>query len=142
MKEAGSAPLLAIDPGRDKCGIAVVDVNASLLYHRVVPTPDLAHELQALLVQFRPTRVLLGDGTSSRALRPLVQEAIHGRGALEVVSERHTTERAREEYWRRHPPKGLWRLVPRGLRVPPQPYDDYAAYVMACDFLARLKTDR
>lgn len=76
----------------------------------------------------------------SRGLRPLIEKIIGESGlaiAVEVVSERHTTERARNEYWRHNPPKGLWRLVPLGLQVPPVPYDDYAAYCMALDFLAR-----
>lgn len=56
---------------------------------------------------------------------------------VERVDERHTTERARAEYWRAHPPRGLWRLVPLGLQVPGEPYDDFAALIMARDFLAK-----
>ena len=132
--------MLAIDPGSDKCGVAIVDDGASLLFHEVVSTAALGEHLASALRQFSPRRVLLGDGTMSRGLRPLIEKIIGESGlaiAVEVVSERHTTERARNEYWRHNPPKGLWRLVPLGLQVPPVPYDDYAAYCMALDFLAR-----
>lgn len=130
--------ILAIDPGRDKCGLAVVDGDAALFHHSVVPTVELGASVGALMTQFAPDRILLGNGTTWRKLRPVVEDAIGDSAALEVVNERHTTERAREEYWRRHPPRGLRRLVPRGLQVPPEPYDDFAAYVMALDYLANV----
>lgn len=132
--------VLAIDPGSDKCGLAVVDEGGTLLFHEVAPTAALTEHLSSALRQFLPGRVLLGDGTRSRGLRPLIERAVEASGlpiAVEIVSERHTTERARNEFWRRNPPRGLWRLVPLGLQVPPVPYDDYAAYCIALDFLAR-----
>jgi hypothetical protein len=127
--------LLAIDPGRDKCGVAVVDGSAVLLHHEVVATAALRAALDRLVKQFSPQRILLGDGTASRLVQPLVAEA--SAAPLEIVNERHTTERGREAYWRHNPPRGLRRLLPLGLQVPPVPYDDYAAYCMALDHLGR-----
>lgn len=136
-----SAPrltVLAIDPGRDKCGLAVVDEDGRLLFHAVVATDGLGEGVEQALRQFCPQRVLLGDGTSSRGLRPVIEQAM-GRATpavpLEIVSERHTTERGRVAYWKHNPPRGLGRLIPDGLRVPPVPIDDYAAYCMALDYL-------
>lgn len=146
------APLLAIDPGRDKCGLAVVDGTGALLHREVIPTVQLTHRLALLLERFAPARVLMGNGTSWRKLRPVVEEVIlvHrsrlSRGAtdsdlaLEVVNERYTTERAREAYWKHNPPRGLRRLVPLGLQVPPEPYDDYAAWCMAVDYISQLSS--
>jgi hypothetical protein len=54
-----------------------------------------------------------------------------------VVEERHSTERARARYYQDHPPHGWQRLLPAGLRVPSEPYDDYAAVVMAEDYLQK-----
>ena len=45
--------------------------------------------------------------------------------------------RARELYFREHPPRGWRRLVPTGLQLPPVPVDDYAAILIARRFLAR-----
>ncbi|CAN0394535.1 unnamed protein product, partial [Phaeothamnion confervicola] len=42
---------------------------------------------------------------------------------------------ARQRYYVENPPKGLWRLVPMGLQVPSVPVDDFAAVVMAEDYL-------
>jgi len=48
-----------------------------------------------------------------------------------MVSEELTSRLARERYWEDNPPRGLARLIPLGLRVPPRPVDDYAALIIA-----------
>lgn len=140
MSEPLPPAVLAIDPGRDKCGIAVVDDGGALLFHEVAMTAAMPEHLPRVLRQFAPRRVLLGNGTWSRGLRPIIDKALEETGAaitVQLVDERHTTERGRAAYWRHNPPRGLWRWVPIGLRVPPVPYDDYAAWCMALDYLER-----
>jgi hypothetical protein len=135
---APDAPLLAIDPGRDKCGLAVVDARGGLLCHEVAATAELESRLEALLRGFSPSRVLMGDGTKSRDLRPKVIEVVERVQPgvqVDTVGERHTTERGRLAYWRQNPPKGLLRWVPEGMRVPPEPYDDYAAWCLALSWM-------
>jgi hypothetical protein len=52
------------------------------------------------------------------------------------VREKGTTLRARELYWRLYPPKGVQRLIPKGLRVPPRSeMDDFAAWAIVLEFL-------
>ena len=82
---------------------------------------------------FQPARVLLGGSTGSREIFREINQVT----GLEpvVVDERYTTERARKRYFVDHPPRGLWRLVPLGLQLPPVAIDDYAAVVMAEDYL-------
>lgn len=76
--------------------------------------------------QHGPERYLVGAGTSAKRLLPQLQDwfpTIH----WELASERNTTLQARELYFRHHPPRGWRRLLPKGMRVPPEPYDDFAA---------------
>ena len=40
-----------LDPGRDKCGLAVVDEKGGCLFHQVVPTPALEKHLQRLYAE-------------------------------------------------------------------------------------------
>ena len=35
------------------------------------------------------------------------------------------------DYWREHPPRGLMRLIPVTMQVPPVPVDDYVAVILA-----------
>ena len=55
---------------------------------------------------------------------------------VRVVDETHSTERARLRYFKDHPPTGLRRFLPLSLLFPPELYDDYAAVVLAEDFIA------
>jgi hypothetical protein len=54
---------------------------------------------------------------------------------LIFVSEENSTLEAQERYWKDNKPKGLWRLVPTTLRVPPGPVDDYAAIILGERYL-------
>jgi hypothetical protein len=120
--EVSGAVLVAFDPGRH-VGVAWVTAGGSLLHGAIVGLADLPH-----LPVPAGARVVAGDGTGSRALAA-------GLAELGVVAERidetGTSEVARLLYWRRHPARGVHRLVPLGLRVPPRPIDDFAAYAIA-----------
>ena len=74
----------------------------------------------------------MGDGTGSEAVVALLER----RGlAPEMVPEAGTSLEARALYFQANEPRGLARLVPVGLRVPPGLIDDYAAYAIALRWL-------
>ena len=76
----------------------------------------------------------MGNATWSKRLKPLVKEAA-GKIPLKLVNEKHSTERARLRYLKENPPGGLWKLLPITLQVPKEPYDDYAAIILAEDYI-------
>jgi hypothetical protein len=120
--------MIAIDPGL-RIGVAWVDASGRLVRGEVVDAKAL--EAYAIPVG---ARVVVGDGTGSEAL----SASLRARGvAHELVDEHGTSEEARALYWRDHPPRGLARLVPAGLRTPPRSLDDYAAYAIALRALRR-----
>lgn len=127
-------PLLAIDPGREKTGLAVVLPDGSSPLHEIVPAADLAAHVAALRERFGFTVVVLGDRTSSAEARS--QLAALGGLAVVAVDEHRSTEEARSLYFRENPPRGLGRLFPAGLRTPPGPIDDYAAWILGLRYRA------
>ena len=135
MRHRGEKPrrVLAIDPGRDKCGVIVVDERDGVLARGVVPLDLAAPIARDWSLAHRPDRLLIGGGTGSRALRDLLQEL---NLPVSVVPEAHTTRRARERYCKENPPGGIFRLkFLQGLFTPPVPVDDYAALIIAEDYL-------
>ncbi len=66
----------AIDPGREKCGVAIVDEDGHVLDQAVVVTARLADELTARVKDFRPECILLGNGTTSHAAEEAVRAAV------------------------------------------------------------------
>ena len=114
--------LVAFDPGRN-VGVAYVSPAGELLRAAVVPPEDVT------AVEVPPgATVLVGDGTGSAAVVAALRSAGH---EPVLVPEEGTTLEARELYFRDHPPGLLMRLLPRGMRWPGRPLDDYAAYAIA-----------
>jgi len=125
--------VLAVDPGRQKCGIAVC-APGKILAHRVVSLGDLASVAAQWTATFRVERVVIGAGTGARgALDVLAGLSV----AVLEVNEVGTTLAARARYFDDHPPRGWRRLLPRSLLTPAEPYDDYAAIVLGEAYLAR-----
>lgn len=99
----------------------------------IVPTASLEAVVRDWIRRYEPEQLVMGAGTSSRHARQALQKL----GApVALVPEAHTTERARKRYFQEHPPRGWRRLIPLGLQVPPTPVDDYAAVLIAEDFLS------
>ena len=124
----------AIDPGREKCGVAVVDEDGRVLEQAVIATVLLADEMTARVKEFRPERILLGNGTTSRTAEETIREAIPD-VPVEIVDEYRTTDDARIAYWKANPPSGWRRFFPTSMQVPPAPVDDYVAVILARRYL-------
>ena len=134
--------VLAIDPGRAKSGIAIVDRGSGRCLERaVVPTDSLVVEVGSRL-RARPEIDLfvLGSGTSSRTLSAALQSA-YPHLQVELVDEHGSSQRARAIYCRENPAWGWRKLLPQGLRHPERPYDDYVATLLAQEYLARVGSE-
>ncbi len=123
--------VLAVDPGREKCGAAVCEPGA-VLARRIVRPEDLAAVARQWVAVFNVDRIIVGNRTGSRAVHEVLEDL---RVPVEAVEEQGTTLAARARYFRDHPPRWWRRLLPLSLQVPPEPYDDYAAIVMAEAYL-------
>ena len=126
-----SRPVLAIDPGREKCGVAVLASDGRVLVQEVVATAALDAAVGALIRAYEPN-VIMGNGTTSADAKKRV-EALGV--SVTLVDEYRTTDAAKCAYWEAHPPRGWRRLMPRGMLVPPVPVDDFVAVILAQRFL-------
>ena len=130
--------LLAVDPGRDKCGVCVVDGNGEIKYQRVIETARLEEVVSELGSRFELQTIVLGNGTTSAEAARRIS-AIAKDIQIEVVDEKHTTEQARVEYWKKKPPRGWRRLLPTSMQVPPEPVDDIVAEILARRFIKKIR---
>ena len=126
-------PIIAVDPGREKCGIAVVHQGEGVLEQKVVVTAQLKIVVEELLTQYQGKQIVIGDGTSSLEAKKRLEDLVIKDEVVEVilVDERHSTDQARIRYWQEHPPKGWKKLIPVTMQVPPGPVDDYVAVILA-----------
>ncbi|MBP2654190.1 MAG: Holliday junction resolvase YqgF [Firmicutes bacterium] len=130
--------IIAVDPGRQKCGVAVVG-RGGVVVKMVVETVSLGGVVSELAEQYKIRTVVVGNRTSHNAAVKIIEgvEINGGPPTIELVDEHRSTDEARGRYWIDHPPRGLARLWPVTLRVPPVPVDDYVAVILAERYFAK-----
>ncbi len=119
---------IGLDPGRN-LGVAYVHEDGRLERAEII----LLEELSYLKL---PTgsQIIVGDGTGSERVQRLLHER---KLVFHLVDESGTTLEARALYFKAHPPPFWMRLLPQGLRFPPRPIDDYAAYAIVLRYLEK-----
>jgi len=126
--------VLAIDPGTSKCGMALVrrtqEGKLQMLWHEVVPTESLVERLATAEEVSSYHQIIVGGGTSSHSAVRQIREKMPSMGIL-LVDEKNTSLQARERYWEQNRRRGWRRLLPATLQVPPEPVDDFVAYILA-----------
>jgi RNase H-fold protein (predicted Holliday junction resolvase) len=141
MKEQQSLTqpmILGFDPGKDKCGVAVMGVDRQLYYHEVVPSPNALAQISQLRLKYPISLLVMGDQTTAKRWKQQLSDELSEAINIILVDERYSTLEARDRYWQMYPPKGLTRLLPEGMRQPPRPIDDIVAILLIERYLARL----
>lgn len=127
--------VIAVDPGRDKCGIAVAKADGTVLAKGIVARTEIGERIRELARAHGVDTVVIGDRTGSRALAQEIRAAPGQAGAdplrLVFVDEHESSTEGRRRYLKDHPLRGLGMLVPLSLRTPGEPFDDYVAVILA-----------
>lgn len=125
--------ILAIDPGREKTGIAILK-NSDVLEHKIINSEELVQIIKSLLEKYIIKTIVMGNGTSSKKKYDLLKQEFIDKDIV-LINEYRTTDEARKLYFQENPPKGWKKLIPLGMQVPPVPVDDYAAIVIGRKYL-------
>jgi RNase H-fold protein (predicted Holliday junction resolvase) len=133
--------ILGFDPGRDKCGLAVMDGNRQLLYHQVLRTAQTIAQIGDLCLQYNVSRIVMGDQTTSKQWQQRINAAFPHL-PISLIDERYTSLEARDRYWQMYPANWLVSLIPQGMRQPPRPIDDLVAIIAIERYLAKLDRER
>lgn len=126
--------ILAVDPGSMKCGLAVVTDEMIVLNKRVVNLQSLPDAIQQLCDEYSVSVIVIGDRTHSKIIRAGLK-SLPGLSVIMVNEDKSSLE-GRYRYLKENT-KGLARLLPVGLRIPREPYDDYVAVILAERFLKK-----
>jgi RNase H-fold protein (predicted Holliday junction resolvase) len=130
--------ILGFDPGRQKCGVAIVGVDRLVCYYQVVPSDTAIATIQQLQQQFSISLIVMGDQTTSQEWKHRLQEQLADSLPIVLVDERNSSLEARDRYWQMHPARGAASLVPKALRRIPRPIDDIVAILLIERYLGNL----
>ncbi len=123
--------ILGFDPGKDKCGVAVMGTtDNNISYHQVVPSESAISTIQSLCEQFPIDLLVMGDQTTSKKWKQKLTLSLSPSIVITQIDERYSSLEAKERYWQMYPATGLNRLIPLGMRTPPRPVDDIVAIVL------------
>lgn len=128
--------IIAIDPGKDKTGIAVFNQAKTLLEKKVALTSQLDQEISFFSKKYNATLLIMGSGTNSKKLASKITVS-NPKMDIVYINEKGSTLEARTLYWREHEPKWFLRIFPRSFLLPPEQYDDYAAVVIGLRYLGK-----
>jgi len=128
--------ILGVDPGSSKTGVALLTEDGEIKDTEVLLMTDFARALGEFLGPRAIKLCVMGNGTTSDAMRIILGRLLP-RAAIITMDEAHSTEEARTLYWQLNPPKGLRKLFPLGMQVPPVNLDGLAAAVLVKRYLQK-----
>lgn len=126
--------ILAVDPGSMKCGLAVVNNQLTVLNKRMVDLTGLTDTAQWLCAEYSVSIIVIGDRTHSKIIRSKLTTSLEL--PIIMVNEDRSSLEGRYRYLKENS-RGLSKILPIGLRVPREPYDDYVAVILAERFLKK-----
>jgi RNase H-fold protein (predicted Holliday junction resolvase) len=128
--------ILGFDPGKDKCGVAVMHGDRALLYHQVLLRAEVISQISDLCQQYNVSRIVMGDQTTAKQWQQQLT-TVFPNLPISLVDERYSSLEARDRYWQMFPPNFLTGLIPQGMRQPPRPIDDLVAIILIERYLSK-----
>lgn len=125
---------LGLDPGKSKCGLAVMGIDRRLWLQEIVPSGATIGRIGEILSQYPISLLILGNGTGNKFWKEQLQNRIR----IVTVDEKFSTLEARQRYWELYPPQGLGKFLPPKLRIPPRDLDDIVALILIERYLKQL----
>ena len=149
-RQSPKETIVSVDPGREKCGVAVVTNGLELILKEIVSRDEAVHRVLELAEKHGAHKVVLGDRTGSREFASEIMKTTESlstsvgvqqdpRPEVIFVDEHKSSMEGRRRYLLDHPLCGLGKLIPVSLRTPGEPFDDYVAVVLAERFFQSLK---
>lgn len=129
--------ILGFDPGRQKCGLAVMGLDRNLFHRSVVAADAVLTTIQQLQKKYPISLIVMGDQTSASDWKETLTQLQEPLRVI-LIDERYSSLEARDRYWQLHPPQGWQRLLPQGMRQPSVPIDDIVAMLLIERYLNRL----
>ena len=109
------ARVVAIDPGKSKCGLVLAEISEKKVYKAIILKRELLENyLRNLITAEDIEQIIIGNGTTSREIR----EKLHFfKKEIITFEEKNTTFRAKARYFELFPISGLKFLIPREIFI-------------------------
>jgi RNase H-fold protein (predicted Holliday junction resolvase) len=124
--------LISIDPGKNKCGLVLAEINEKKVNKAIILKSELLEDYVRDLITYEDiSKIIIGNGTTSRE----IQEKLYFfKKEIIVFEEKNTTFRAKARYFELFPIKGLKFLIPREVFILNKNLDAISALLILEDY--------
>ena len=130
--------LLALDPGRDKIGAAVLSFKSEEKEKTIIKKEELLDHLEEVFSHYQIKDVVIGSGTGAEEVRKMIESKYPGL-KISLVAEEYTTEEAQARYLKEKPMSNYEKLLRKIVSWKVQKaLDDYAALIIGEKYLEKL----
>ena len=124
--------LISIDPGKNKCGLVLAEINKKIVYRAIIINSELLENYVKNLDKAEDiSKIIIGNGTTSREIR---EKLYFFKKEIVTFEEKNTTYRAKERYFEIFPITGLKFLVPREVFILNKNLDAISALIILEDY--------
>ena len=124
--------LIAIDPGKYKCGLVLVDISEKKVYKAIILKSELIGDYVKNLNTVEDiSKIIIGNGTTSREIR---EKMNFFKKEIIIFEEKNTTFRAKARYFELFPIRGLKCLFPREVFILNKNLDAISALIILEDY--------
>ena len=124
--------LIAIDPGKSKCGIVLAEISEKEVYKAIILKSELIEDFLGNLVTVEDiSKIIIGNGTTSREI---VEKLGFLKKEIITFEEKNTTYRAKARYFELFPISGLKALIPREIFILNKNLDAISALIILEDY--------
>ena len=126
------ARVIAIDPGKSKCGLVLAEISEKKVYKAIILKSELLDNyLRNLITAEEIEQIIIGNGTTSKEIR----EKLHFfKKEIITFEEKNTTYRAKARYFEIFPISGLKFLIPREIFILNKNLDAISALIILEDY--------
>jgi len=124
--------VITIDPGKSKCGLVLAEISEKKVYIAIIVKSELLENyLRNLVADEDISRIIIGNGTSSREIR---EKLYFFNKEIIIFEEKNTTYRAKARYFELFPISGLKFLMPREVFILNKNLDAISALIILEDY--------
>ena len=124
--------ILAIDPGKFKCGLVLAEINKKKIYEAIILKSEFLEDYIRNLNNFEDiSKIIIGNGTTSDEIR---QKLDFFKKEIITFEEKNTTYRAKSRYFELFPISGLRFLIPREVFILNKNLDAISALIILEDY--------
>ena len=124
--------VIAIDPGKSKCGLVLADISQKKVYEAIIiKSAFIENHVRNLITAEDVSQIIIGNGTTSREIE---EKLNFFKKEIIIFEEKNTTYRAKARYFELFPISGLKFLVPREVFILNKNLDAISALIILEDY--------